>query len=68
MGKKYRVLWRKWSVFDLKNTDFNRISGRINVDQTINDYIKAGATMYAHREQSNPVSWEGVTIFLILIG
>ena len=37
----------------LKNTDFNRISGRINVDQTINDYIKAGATMYAHREQSN---------------
>ena len=36
----------------LKNTDFNRISGRVNVDQTINDYIKAGATVYAHREQS----------------
>ena len=26
----------------LKNTDFNRISGRVNVDQTINDFIKAG--------------------------
>lgn len=43
----------------LKNTDFNRISGRINVDQTINDYIKAGATMYAHREQSNFQMYSG---------
>ena len=43
----------------LKNTDFNRISGRINVDQTINDYIKAGATMYAHREQSNYQMYSG---------
>ncbi|MEG1543759.1 MAG: TonB-dependent receptor [Tannerellaceae bacterium] len=37
----------------LKNTNFTRISGRVNVDQTINDYIKAGATLYAHRETSN---------------
>lgn len=43
----------------LKNTDFNRISGRVNVDQTINDYIKAGATMYAHREQSNSQNYSG---------
>lgn len=37
----------------LKNTNFSRISGRVNVDQTINNYIKAGATLYAHRETSN---------------
>lgn len=43
----------------LKNTDFNRISGRVNVDQTINDFIKAGATMYAHRERSNAQSYSG---------
>ena len=43
----------------LKNTDFNRISGRVNVDQTINDFIKAGATMYAHRERSNAQTYNG---------
>lgn len=43
----------------LKNTDFNRISGRINVDQTINQYIKAGATMYAHREKSKYQLYSG---------
>lgn len=43
----------------LKNTDFNRISGRINVDQTINQYIKAGATMYAHREKSKYQMYSG---------
>lgn len=43
----------------LKNTDFNRISGRVNVDQTINDYIKAGATIYAHREQSKYQMYSG---------
>jgi len=37
----------------LKNTNFNRISGRVNVDQTINDFIKAGASISAHRETSN---------------
>lgn len=43
----------------LKNTDFSRFSGRINVDQTINKYIKTGATMYAHREQSNYQMYSG---------
>lgn len=43
----------------LKNTDFSRISGRVNVDQTINDFIKAGATIYAHREQSNYQMYSG---------
>lgn len=43
----------------LKNTDFNRISGRVNVDQTINDFIKAGATMYAHREKSKYQEYSG---------
>lgn len=43
----------------LKNTDFNRISGRVNVDQAINDFIKAGATMYAHREKSKYQEYSG---------
>lgn len=43
----------------LKNTDFNRISGRVNVDQTINEFIKAGATMYAHREKSKYQEYSG---------
>lgn len=43
----------------LKNTDFNRISGRVNVDQTINDFIKAGATIYAHRETSKFQEYSG---------
>lgn len=43
----------------LKNTDFSRISGRVNVDQTINDYIKAGATIYAHRETSKFQQYSG---------
>ncbi|MBK6283311.1 MAG: TonB-dependent receptor [Draconibacterium sp.] len=37
----------------MKNTDFSRLSGRINIDQTINDYVKAGATVFAQRENSN---------------
>ena len=37
----------------LKNTDFSRLSGRLNIDQTINDFIKAGATVFAQRETSN---------------
>lgn len=37
----------------LKNTDFTRISGRVNVDQQINDYIKAGATLVGQRSNSN---------------
>ncbi len=43
----------------LKNTDFNRFSGRVNVDQTINDFIKAGATVYAHREKSKYQEYSG---------
>lgn len=43
----------------LKNTDFSRFSGRVNVDQTINKYIKTGATMYAHRENSNYQLYSG---------
>ena len=43
----------------LKNTNFSRISGRINVDQIINDYIKAGATLFAHREKSNYQFYSG---------
>ncbi|MCE2616143.1 SusC/RagA family TonB-linked outer membrane protein [Phocaeicola oris] len=43
----------------LKNTDFKRYSGRVNVDQTINDYIKAGATVYAHREDSKYQQYSG---------
>jgi TonB-linked SusC/RagA family outer membrane protein len=43
----------------LKNTDFSRFSGRINVDQIINKYIKANATMYAHRETSNYQMYSG---------
>lgn len=43
----------------LKNTNFDRISGRVNVDQTINDYIKAGATVYAHRESANYQEYGG---------
>ena len=43
----------------MKNTDFSRISGRLNVDQTINDYIKAGATIFAQRENSNFQLYDG---------
>lgn len=43
----------------LKNTDFSRFSGRVNVDQTITDWIKAGATMYAHREKSKFQAYSG---------
>lgn len=43
----------------LENTNFSRISGRVNVDQTINKYIKAGATVYAHRENANYQMYSG---------
>ena len=43
----------------LKNTDFSRISGRINVDQTVNDFIKAGATIFGQRETSNYQLYSG---------
>lgn len=37
----------------LKNTDFSRVSGRININQEFNDYIKSGASILAQRENSN---------------
>ena len=43
----------------LKNTNFNRISGRVNVDQTVNEYVKAGATLFTHREISNYQLYSG---------
>lgn len=43
----------------LENTDFSRFSGRLNIDQTINKYIKAGATMFAQRVNSNVQNYGG---------
>lgn len=43
----------------LKNTDFSRISGRVNVDQKINNFIKAGASVYGQRENSNIQDYDG---------
>ena len=37
----------------LKNTSYSRFSGRINVDQKVNEYIKAGATVSGQRGKSN---------------
>ncbi|MVZ65901.1 SusC/RagA family TonB-linked outer membrane protein [Sphingobacterium sp. DK4209] len=61
-GEKTKVL-SSIGYFDqagiLKNTDFSRISGRVNVDQTVNEYIKAGATIFAQRENSNIQLYDG---------
>ncbi|MDB4583684.1 TonB-dependent receptor [Draconibacterium sp.] len=43
----------------MKNTDFSRLSGRLNIDQNVNDYIKAGATVFAQRENSNFQLYDG---------
>ena len=43
----------------LKNTNYNRISGRVNIDQKINDYIKTGASVYAQRTKSNVQNYGG---------
>ncbi len=43
----------------LKNTDFSRLSGRVNVDQTINEYIKAGVSLVGQRENSNTQNYSG---------
>ncbi len=43
----------------LKNTSYNRISGRVNVDQKINDFVKAGVTMFGQRSNSNYQSYDG---------
>ncbi len=53
----------------LKNTDFSRLSGRLNIDQTINDYIKAGATVFAQRENSNFQLYSGNILYQnVLLG
>ncbi|WP_286590815.1 TonB-dependent receptor [Sphingobacterium sp. N143] len=61
-GEKTKVL-TSVGYFDqkgiLKTTDFNRISGRINVDQKINDFIRTGATLSAQREKSNMQVYDG---------
>ena len=43
----------------LKNTDFSRLSGRVNIDQQINDYVKAGISIMAQREKSNYQIYDG---------
>lgn len=43
----------------LRTTDFQRVSGRINIDQTINDYVKAGASVFGQRESSNYQIYDG---------
>ncbi len=43
----------------LKNTDFSRFSGRVNVDQQINEFIKAGASITAQRVNSNYQLYSG---------
>lgn len=43
----------------LKNTEYNRISGRINVDQQINDYIKSGASLLVQRGAGNYQLYDG---------
>lgn len=43
----------------LKNTNFSRVSGRVNIDQEINDYVKAGASILAQREQSDYQIYDG---------
>ncbi len=61
-GDKTRVL-SSFGYFDqagiLKNTNFSRFSGRVNIDQTVNDYVKAGATIFAQRENSNIQLYDG---------
>lgn len=46
----------------LKNTNFSRISGRVNIDHKINDYIKTGISLLAQREDSNFQSYGGSTL------
>ncbi len=43
----------------LKNTDFERLSGRVNIDQRVNDFIKVGSSIMAQRENSNFQKYAG---------
>ncbi|MEO7313722.1 MAG: TonB-dependent receptor [Ginsengibacter sp.] len=43
----------------LKNTNFKRFSGRVNLDQKINDFIKTGASVSGQRSNSNIQDYGG---------
>ncbi|MEJ4088982.1 TonB-dependent receptor [Galbibacter orientalis] len=43
----------------LKNTNFSRVSGRINIDHQINNFMKTGVSMMAQREKSNYQIYSG---------
>ncbi|MBX2924983.1 MAG: TonB-dependent receptor [Chitinophagaceae bacterium] len=43
----------------LKNTDYSRFSGRVNVDQKINSFIKSGVSLYGQRSNSNVQDYSG---------
>ncbi len=43
----------------LENTDFKRYSARVNVDQKINQFINAGASVYGQRSNSNVQDYAG---------
>ncbi|MCG2462280.1 TonB-dependent receptor [Flavobacteriaceae bacterium F89] len=43
----------------LKNTNFSRVSGRVNVDQEISDRVKTGVSVMAQRESSNYQIYDG---------
>ena len=43
----------------LKNTDYSRFSGRVNVDQKINNFIKSGVSIYGQRANSNIQDYGG---------
>lgn len=43
----------------LKNTDYSRISARVNVDQKVNSFIRSGVTLYGQRANSNIQDYGG---------
>lgn len=43
----------------LKNTDYSRFSGRVNVDQKINNFIRSGVSLYGQRASSNIQDYSG---------
>ncbi|RAV28176.1 TonB-dependent receptor [Sinomicrobium soli] len=43
----------------LKNTNFSRVSGRVNIDHKINDFLKTGVSMMAQREKSDYQLYSG---------
>jgi TonB-linked SusC/RagA family outer membrane protein len=55
-GNKKTKLMASFGYYDqegvLLNTDLSRLSGRVNFDQEINDYIKIGASVYGVHTES----------------